>query len=432
MLIRFAVSNFLSIKAREEISFVASRLKEKRNAIADLPGMGSEALLPCAIIYGANASGKSNLLAAISFMRHQVLMSHSRNSPEGGLSIRKFLLDSKFEKMPTAVEVDFLFEGVRYEFGFEATEDGFTAEWLFSYPEGRRRKIYNRTDLGQISFGSSLKGQKQVISDLMRPNSLFISTAIQNNHDFLTKISKFFVGLLTVDKLSVEEHTIDRVSEIDARTIGFLKAIGTGVVDYRQRSIEFEDDVASMIEELFQWADKHGPKNDAKSPIKRPERREEIELAHVSTDGSQVFFRPSMESSGTRRLLVLLNSVFKALDDGLVVIVDELDASLHTHAIECIVELFANRTLNRKNAQLIAATHDTNLLNSEHLRRDEIWFSEKSRDGASKYYSLSDIRSRQHDDFESGYLQGRYGAIPYSGSILSLMDHELRSADAEA
>ena len=138
-------------------------------------------------------------------------------------------------------------------------------------------------------------------------------------------------------------------------------------------------------------------------------------------NGEPVYLDMADESEGTRRLLRLLIPMFRALDTGAVMVVDELDASLHTHACEMLIELFSSPKTNPKGAQLIATTHDTNLLRSRHLRRDQIWLTEKDTEGATHLYPLTDFRTREGDNLERGYLQGRFGAIPFSGRIADIL-----------
>ena len=137
-----------------------------------------------------------------------------------------------------------------------------------------------------------------------------------------------------------------------------------------------------------------------------------VELAHMGIDGNQYYFKPEDESGGTRRLLMILNPIFNALDHGTLVLIDELDAGLHTQVAEAIFAMFADPEWNPKGAQLVATTHDTNLLQTSALRRDQIWFTEKDAEGASQVYPLTDFRTRKRDDLENAYLEGRYGAVP--------------------
>ncbi len=381
-------------------------------------------ILPAAVIYGANASGKSNVISALTSMRQAVLYSHSRGEPKGGVPRTPFALDAKALSAPTTYMIDFVDDNVRYHYGFEFTDDEFSAEWLYSFPEGKKRKLFERTAAREISFGDSLKGRKKVIADLMRPNSLYLSTAAQNDHEQLSKLSSFFDSLRFNDSISVASGIVSmRFSkdDVDDRTIDFLNKIGTGVIDYRRTRKDHPKEFIDLQRYLITAFEKASEDIGVKGfPTDIEEESVSIELAHQDSSGEKVYFDLERESAGTRRLLILLASIFRVLERGSVFVIDELDASLHTQACEAILALFSNKATNPNGAQLIATTHDTNLMLSDMLRRDQIWFTEKDDLGATELYPLSDIKTRQSDNIERGYLQGRYGAIPYSGSIEEL------------
>lgn len=424
MLLRLSATNSRSIAETEEISLVATNLKGPECNLIPIPGT-ELAVLPAAIIYGANASGKTNFLKAFSFLKSAILSSHTKGNPEGGVPRVPFLLDSDNAKAPTAVEADFIVDNVRFQYGFECDDDKFTIEWLYSYPEGKRRRLFERSG-AVVEFGSHFRGPKKILVDLMRPNSLFISTATQNDHNELSKIVAFFRKAKFSMNVAVAKELINNTfkkDQIDDRTITFLTSIGTGITGYRQTDIEIPEHVKLMTKELAMVFRKHvGDASFSDEDVSDRAKDVAIEFAHAGVSGESCYFGLERESSGTRRLILLLNMVFKALDEGSLVFIDELDASLHTHAAAQVVELFASPAINRNGAQLIATTHDTNLLGSSCLRRDQIWFCEKDGVGASHIFPLSDIKSRPTDNFEQGYLEGRYGAVPFSGDLVSLFE----------
>jgi len=422
MLLRLSVANCLSIADRQELSLVATTLKGPEDGLIAIPGSTLNAL-PSAVIYGANASGKTNFLRAFTFLRHVVLQSHSRGDPEGGVPRVPFALAPDAADKPTEIEVDFLVEGVRYQYGFECDDNQFISEWLYSYPEGKPRKLFDRKK-DKIDFGPSLKGPKQIIAGLMRPNSLFLSTATQNSHEELSKLVSFFRQSHYNSSISVASKLINNTfkrNQIDDRTVEFLKHIGTGITGYRQIDVDVPESYKAINREFNELLKKHfGEANAAEEVIPERDKDVAIEFSHKGVDETAYYFGLERESSGTRRLILIMNMVFQALDRGSLVIIDELDASLHTHAAEQVIKLFADKAINKKGAQLIAATHDTNLLGCSCLRRDQIWFCEKDEFGSSHLFPLSDIKSRQTDNFEQGYLEGRYGAIPFSGDVSSI------------
>ncbi len=419
MLLRFAVRNYLSMAEDQEISLVASTLSGPTDSLITIEGAGLQ-VLPAAVIYGANASGKTNFVKALAWMRSAILYSHRRGDPSGGIPRKAFALDQEILRSPTAVEADFVVEGVRYTYGYECDSKQFRLEWLYSFPEGKRRRLFERTG-NQVEFGSHLKGSKKALVEFMRPNSLFLSTATQNDHEQLTAIVSFFRNVSYNSTVSVSEYAIAgsmKKSSIDERTIKFLSNIGTGVQNYRVRDVKVPDEIKLFSQEISSLAKKH--MGDLDFEIEDVEPRVKVELLHKTRDGKECYLSLDRESSGTRRLLLMMNAVFQALDNGTLIIIDELDASLHTQIAEAIVAMFCDPMANKLGAQLIATTHDTNILNSHHLRRDQIWFSEKDLDGKSSIFSLAEIKSRPTDDFERGYLEGRYGAIPFAGNARRL------------
>jgi AAA15 family ATPase/GTPase len=201
--------------------------------------------------------------------------------------------------------------------------------------------------------------------------------------------------------------------------VAFLSEIGTGVDGYRFTEAEMSADAIEVLTPLRSYLAKQNP--EAKV-LDKLDKFHVIQLSHQSAQGEEVFLDFDNESRGTRRLLFLLQPAMRVLETGGVLIVDEIDASLHTKACEAIIALFSSKEKNRAGAQLIATTHDTNLLRSPLLRRDQIWFTEKGPDQATHLYPLTDFHTRQGDNIEKGYLQGRYGAIPFSGSPSELLE----------
>lgn len=426
MIIRFGIENYLSFWDRQEISFVATTLRGNKDPLLDSNSVPGGRLLPALMVYGPNASGKSNLVQAFQFLKNCVLYSHSRGAPSGGVPAHKFALAPADESRPTSVDIDFIINEVRYHYGFETDGTDFTAEWLHYFPNGRKSLLFDRSDGQNISFGRNLKGKNRIIADLMRSNSLFLSVAAQNDHDQLTEVhdkikSISFDRHLSAGRSDVELQFKD--GEIDPRTISFLEAIGTGIASYRKRDVPMPEEIRKLQEELFATIRKSGVFEGMKPP-ENPDKSQFVELGHRSMSGEIVFFSLDRESSGTRRLLLAMNSVFRALDEGSLLLIDEIDASLHTQVCEMVIKLFSEPKTNPHGAQLIATTHDTNLMRSSVIRRDQIWFCEKRETGASYVYPLTDIRTRQSDNIERGYLQGRYGAVPFSGSVLDLFERD--------
>ena len=404
MLLRFGVSNHLSIRDFQELSFSASSLKDPDAGLIACAATPVGSVVPAAVIYGANASGKSNFVDALETMRAMVLHSQTRGKPDGGVPRRPFALDPACADSPSRFDIDFVLDGERYHYGFEATDSAFESEWLYVFPKSYRRVLFERGS-GDFHFGRWLKGRNNVISGLTRENSLYLSAAAQNGHEQLSKVYRYFRSIhgdrnMATPEFAASERLKLSGNDPDHPALGFLRKMDGGMSGWRRRDIEFSEEEKTL-------------KEDMSSTI--------FELAHKGRNGNPIHFLPDRESAGTRRLSILLGPIFRALDDGAPIVIDELDASLHTRASEAVLRLFSSPEANPKGAQIVATTHDTNLMNSPILRRDQIWFAEKDDGGATRIYPLTDIRTRKGDNIERGYLQDRYGATPRNLGVMSLV-----------
>lgn len=423
MLLRFAVANHLSIREKQELSFAASSLKDRSDGLIDCKAVPSGSVLPAIVIYGANASGKSNIVNAIAAMQKMVLWSHTRGEPGGGVPRDAFKLDSTCSQTPSRFEIDFIIDDVRYHYGFETTDEVFAAEWLYAFPGSHRRRMFER-DNDEFNFGRWLKGQNNNIAGLTRPNSLFLSAAAQNGHEQLSKIYEYFRSIEFASTISIPGRTASSRftgDDPDPRVIDFLTAINTGVIGYQKRENELPEKGRVLLQEIDALIEKFLG-HSVNIEHDEGDKHVTIELAHRGRQGEQVYLDLDSESAGTRRLLIVLGLAYEALDKGTPLCIDEVDASLHTYASEAILKLFCQPEINRNGAQLIATTHDTNLMGSSVLRRDQLWFTVKTPEGATELYPLTDIRTRKGDNIELGYLQGRYGALPNDDITLPLRE----------
>lgn len=431
MLMRFGIANHLSIREYQEVSLVASSLKGGTTELIETPAL-KEKLVPLVLVYGANASGKSNLLAGLERMIAHIVNSFRSNAPKGDLPANPFLLDVAAAKEPTRFDVDFLIDGVRYHYGFTFDRRRFIDEWLYAFPSGTRQVWYTRTDTDQFYFGKNLRGRNKAIEGFTRRNSLFLSAAAQNAHQQLTPIFDYFNDDIifdlsaTVSPSEVELH----YEPVDKRIVDFLRHADVGISDITIDDYTLESDRSEngrlIWDDLREIFKKHYP--SAPDPFSVSPKYK-IRFNHFGRSSSSVPIEIDHESRGTLRLFQLMTSIVAALDNPKVIVVDELDASLHTLLAMKIIEIFGTRAFNRNGSQLIATTHDTNLLCLDSLRRDQIWFAEKTREGETSVYPLTDIRTRQEDNLEKGYLQGRFGGVPFLGSVNRLFGLEDREID---
>jgi len=421
MLLRIGVANYQSIREYSELNLVAS------SSIKDDDGGLISAIddkirvLPIVLVYGANASGKSTLHNVMGSIQNHVLNSFVKRTATAPIIRSYFALDNESKNKPTIMDCDFVIEGTRYHFGFEYNNESYLKEWLYSFPEGHRRTLYLRGG-GQedIYFGKSLKGRNKIIEDLTRPNSLFLSAAAQNSHPQLTEIYNFFATQVMGVGVSVNNSDIEKeISTSDHdKLVKFLNIADTGIAGVAVSKKEPNELEQKMFKALRQTMMEEMP--DAVEAGQPLEARASVRFLHRGKDGVEKHLPFHVESRGTRRVASLALKCFKAIETGSVIFIDELDASLHTLLTSKIIDLFKDRAVNSKGAQLIATTHDTNLLCMQNVRRDEIWFVEKSKSGETCIYPLTDIKTRNSDNLEKGYLQGRFGAVPYMGDVTSL------------
>ena len=232
MLLRFGVSNYLSIKDRQELSLIASSLKDDESGLITPPAKVKERVLPTAVIYGANASGKSNVVKAFEFMRHFALYSHSRGEPGRPTGVTPFALDPEWANKPSEFDIDFVAGGQRFAYSFSVSGTVVETEELVAYPHGRPQLWFSRKGQ-EFSFGKSLTGRNRVIADLVRDNSLFLSAAAQNDHEMLKGVVGFFDTVPTIVGVEiVEPRKGDQQEKLDERIIKFLSELNSGIVGY--------------------------------------------------------------------------------------------------------------------------------------------------------------------------------------------------------
>ena len=349
-----------------------------------------DGILPVAAIYGANASGKSNVLKALAFVEKAIRQSFNW-PPQGGVPYEPFGLDKVSRSKPSRFELDYLFEGVRHQYGFAIDSHSVVEEWLYVFGHARKQRWFHRQSGRPIAFGRAMPGENNLIAGMTRPNCLFLSAAAQANHKLLTPIHR-----------SLEDTIFPVVDYQDPTFLQLLAEVAKilpTVLDGINRMLANADLGLKSIR----------LRRESAGSTTTPS----FEFMHRGTDHP---FSENQESLGTLAYLRLLGCTQAAQKLGHATIVDELDRSLHPALARSYVESFMKKQTNPRGAQLIFNTHDTNLLTGSLLRRDQIWFTEKDRTGASQLYPLTDFQPRKGENLENGYLVGRYGAIPFINS----------------
>lgn len=420
MLIEFSVKNFRSIKDQVRLSMVANTGNEHEKTHTVLAKNSGLRLLRTAAIYGPNASGKSNLLKAFGFMRHQILNS-VRSQSGDEIDAEPHLFDTSTTYEPTEVEAIFLVNNIRYQYGFSATKERIHEEWLFAYPKGRAqtwimRKYIPETDT-YISKIEYIKGQKKNWIDSTRKEALILSTAVQLNSEDLRPIFEWFkdhTAVIGVDH-DFSSFTARTCKENDKKTkiINALSATDMNIEDIilKEETIELSSLPKDMPDEIKK-----------KIVGKKYER---IFARHSVIGGGYVDLELDEESQGTQKFFSLIGPWLEILDSGDTVFIDEFSDKLHPLLMRYLINMFYNDSINKHGAQLILTTHDTSLLKQEYLRRDQIWFVQKKSDNSTKLYPLTNFKPRKdRENIEKNYLSGNYGALPYLRDIAKTMGVE--------
>ncbi len=413
MLVEFRVKNFRSLRDEQVLSLVASTDKTLLDTHAVGTGLkAAPYLLKSAVVYGANASGKSNLVKALQYMRGVVLESAALPPGQAFDRLQPFKLDAESSQQPSEFEVTFIVDEVRYQYGFAMTPQRIVSEHLLVYKAFKPQRWFERhfdAESGKdvYEFGPSLKGAKNLWEGATRPNALFLSMAVQLNSDTLRPVFDWFANRLVIfneqSPLSPQFSVQMLKNEVQRKVIcDFLRAADISIAD-----IEVATKQAMIHSVRFELATGKREEETGEQAV------DEVKFHHETEHGKAVFDMVD-ESSGTRNLLFLTGPILDILNKGLTLIVDELDTSLHTLLVQSLVRLFHQSTVNTGGAQLVFTTHDTSLLDAYGLfRRDQIWFVEKKPDQSSSIYPLIDFSPRKNEALERGYLQGRYGALPF-------------------
>ncbi len=419
MLIEFRVENHRSIRDEQVLSMEAGRVGTNADPRPRcIPGC-SDKLLPVVGIYGANASGKSNLLSAMAFMKQAVTLSLRTWAPEDGVPRDPFAWGGARSE-PSKYEVTMVIDGVRYQYGFVADDKTFLEEWVFAWPNGKKQTWLEREG-PDFKFGDNLRGENRIIEEITRENALFLSSAAQLKHPQLSPIFSWFSSMQTMNIINISHYITNQHYD------SYIASLPQEVSEARQQVLfergDHEDSPLERFKALLRTADigivdvRLLRRESGANIGGRPWR---FELKHQS-DSDDAWLPLEEESRGTRTLFRLALPILQALQHGTIIVVDELEASMHPNLAERIVRQFNDPAINKRNAQLIFATHDTNLLGNltgeSALRRDQVWLTEKDSHGATVLYPLTDFKPRNDENIERGYVQGRYGAIPFLGDF---------------
>ena len=423
MLIGFSVGNYKSFKEIVTFSMIASPIMEEDiNLDANnlFPINDKLSLLKSAAIYGANASGKSNLVAAINFMKWFVLNSSKETQVSDWIDVEVFRLSTETEKEPSFFEIVFILEGHIIKYGFEVDRQQVVSEWLFQTDNNEEKMLFER-DFDNFTVGDFSEGKD--LSDKTRSNALFLSVVAQFNGTISGKILLWFLknlnGISGLQDGQYRNKTLECFEGDRHKNdiIKFLKKLDLGIADIQIQNTP----VFVISDNSTKYGGSYGnlyPHREVKNEVKTVHRKYDADGKQTALE---LFDMEKHESDGTNKLFSLAGILLDTLRTGKILLIDEFDARLHPLITRELITLFNSNEINPRNAQLIFTTHDTNLLSSKIFRRDQIWFTEKDSKGATDLYSLVEYKVGKDASFESDYIIGKYGAIPFLGSFKELI-----------
>jgi hypothetical protein len=460
MLLEFSVGNYLSFKDIVTLSMVAGK------SVKELEDEGNQSnvfytpenndkVLKSAVLYGANNSGKSNLVQAMAFFKTFILESSKDKSPTDEIKVLPFLLNTETETAPSFFEIIFYIHTTRYRYGFEVDKAVIHGEWLYEYDKTvstKERQLFER-EFQEIRVKNTFKEGKGKENDT-RPNALFLSLVAQLNGEKSTQIFKWFnddFNIVSGLKETTTNFTIKQIIEdkkYKSSVVNFLKNIKIGFEDIeiqeinellKETLLKIPNEISDELNDVLAALKKLKTKIDTEQQRNIDVKDVTINFLYKKYDAAENYvfnqiINFSLQSKGTQKIFALLGPILNTIEKNKILIIDELDSSLHTLLTIEIIKLFQSKA--NHSAQLIFASHDTNLLRKSLFRRDQIWFTEKNKIGATDLYSLVEYKINQATSvrndasFEKDYLLGKYGAIPFFGDLATFIN-DFTNVEAE-
>jgi AAA15 family ATPase/GTPase len=435
MLVRFKVQNYLSFYEETDFSMVAGPAKLLDSHTYELVGL-DERVLKTGVIYGANGSGKSNLIKAIRFGKYLVQNGVKANA---SINVTPFKLNKDTPTLDSKFEYEFILDDQLYSYGIAVDSKHIKEEWLVQILKTTEKYIFHRktSDSGEVTvdfpkyqFKNTEERQfLKFVAQGTRANQPFLTEANDRNVDFFKPIFSWFSEKLIFifpDMLHEGiKFALDKSDKITDLFAKYLDAFDTGISSIETKEVDIEQELPKMPTSLIDkitsslksdtesvLLQSPGDKfySICKDKLGKLKAKKLVTKHEIHGTQDKVVFEVSEESDGTRRILDFIPALLNLTNGDVTILIDEIDQSLHPSLTRKIFEVF--HLTKSKNAQLIATTHESSLLDLELLRRDEIWFIQRDKNGASRAYSLEEYKPRHDKDIRKGYLMGRYGAIP--------------------
>lgn len=420
MLLRFAFQNHKSF--RDEVDLTFARSSPTRPS-------GDEALAGAATvaaIYGPNASGKSGILSALQYATD--LIAESSRSAKRRSTMRRtpFALDDSSRDLPSTFIFGFVDGGIEYEYGFSVSKMHVVEEWLYSFPKGRKRALFERDPEGSVEFGRFFGAGASIIDKGLESNELILSRGALLSHPLLERLEHVLTRHIAIANFSESDRSARLrgvVSDVLSERLSFedlrlmLRVADVGIEDASVEKEETSPEILRTVKAVMAATAPEGDEGMTDEELERylEKTAQHLVFTHAGAADHGYPLRSTEQSTGTLAWISLASPAIKALRTGGVLAIDELDASLHPQLAQVMVKMFKDETINSRRAQLLFTTHDTFFLSpvSElDLSPREIWFVEKGADGASEVFSLADFKTRSDQNISRRYLQGRYGAVP--------------------
>jgi AAA15 family ATPase/GTPase len=430
MIIQFNFINFKTFKDPVSLSMIASNYDKDTNEDDNIIKVENQNLriLKSSVMFGANASGKSKFIEAITFFR-QFILESSKDSLKGQrIPVEPFRLNERTAEEPSEFEIIFILDGTLYRYGFETNSKAIVAEWLFARLKKKEVQLFYRNgQMFDIDIKRVSKAKLLITEALIRENALLLSVLAQFNDNMAISILDYFSSMKCISGLNEFDYKNNSIRKVrdDAKKkkeiVDLLKSADFGIED-----IGYEDVLEYVDETNKDFVHFKGlvSKFDA-DDLSNIRTKHRVYNDQNRQTGYIDFLMSDDESHGTQKYFYFAGLILDALELGTNIIIDEMDSKLHPNLVCRIVSLFNSKTTNPRNAQLIFNTHDSNLLSSGIFRRDQIWFVSKNEYGASKIYSLADFKTdavRKKEPFEENYIRGKYGAVPFLGEFETITD----------
>jgi hypothetical protein len=419
MLLEFKVANFRSVRDEQKLSFIASADSEEMPhnfATAQLANLADLRVLRSLAVYGANASGKTNILLAFQFFASSAAESFTKLQPEGATGTRPFALEKFYSSQPTTFEVSFLTEGRHFTYGLALTRERVTEEYLVARaPSGQgeiwfEREWDARSKTYSWSPPNDFLKYDEALRESTRDNCSFISAAAQFRHPQLTPIQRWFsrrtMLIRPLASIAMREDTARACVEEGAPYRDAIREL------LRSADLGIQDVSVDELPDREDHLEPGEAPSDASSRRLPRFQRYDIRFQHKTRNGLAPL-RYIDESAGTKRYFGLAAPWIRTLLAGGLILMDEIEASLHPLLVRELIELILDEKVNVHGAQLLFTTHNPILLDRRLLRPDQIWFTEKDETGATTLYPLTDYKQRPEESLVNGYLAGRYGGVPF-------------------